>query len=308
MQQVYFSTNSEDDVQLLGFPKDGAWVHIQAPSNRELSDLCAEFDLDQDMVLDGVDPNEAPRLDSWNKDQYIYMRYCLPEISLSTTATILLILKPKLIITICAENQGFVESFTSSKRELATNQKSKMVLQILDEIVAGYRSRINAITKQTWKLRKELNKAHIENKDFVNIIDVEEDLNDFLEALEPMGSVLNTLMAGKTMTLYEEDSDLIEDLALSISELITLAESRLKTLTNIREAYATISANNLNKVFKLMTSITILMSIFTIITGIYSMNIALPGAHTSSIFWIIIGLAAVLIGGLALTFKRKRWL
>ena len=181
------------------------------------------------------------------------------------------------------------------------------MLQILNQINAGYKSRINSVAKRMWSVRSQLNKAHIDNKDFIHFIDMEEDLNDFLSALEPMNTQLNYLLTGKYIKLYEDDKDLIEDVELGSHELISLANSQLKTIRNIREAYSTITANNLNKVFKLMTSITILMGIFTLITGIYSMNIALPAAHNPNAFWIIIGITTTLITVVSLMFKKKRW-
>jgi magnesium transporter len=57
-----------------------------------------------------------------------------------------------------------------------------------------------------------------------------------------------------------------------------------------------------------MTSITILMSIFTIITGIYSMNISLPLAHNPNVFWVILISAATLIIIVGALFKKKKWL
>jgi magnesium transporter len=136
---------------------------------------------------------------------------------------------------------------------------------------------------------------------------MEEDLNDFLSTLEPVSTQLSYILTGKFIKLFEDDKDLMEDVLLGNKELISLAESQLKTIRNIREAYSTITANNLNKVFKLMTSITILMGIFTLITGIYSMNIALPEAHNQNAFWIILGITGFFIGFVAYLFKKNRW-
>ena len=68
-------------------------------------------------------------------------------------------------------------------------------------------------------------------------------------------------LSDKTTDRPEEDEDLIEDLSLSASELIELTKSRLKTIQNMRDAYSTIATNELNKVFKRLTSIAIFMAI-----------------------------------------------
>jgi magnesium transporter len=181
-------------------------------------------------------------------------------------------------------------------------------LEILQAINGGFKRRINTASRRIWETRSHLDRDQITNKDFIGFIDIEEDLNDFLLVLEPMSSVLHALLNGRFMRLYEEDKDLIEDLTLGNQELTQLAQSRLTTLRNIREAYSTISANNLNKIFKLMTSITILMSIFSTITGIYSMNVYVPYQNRRAAAWIIIGVTLGLIGIAAYFFKKKRWL
>jgi magnesium transporter len=308
MQRIFFSKGTSDVVEELEAIKDGCWLHVEDPSETEIIALADSYGLDIDMIKDGIDVNESPRFDKWNDNLYIYTRFCLPESQSLTTAPMVIIVTEQLVISVCLHSFSGVNNFVKGTRQLATRKRAQLVLQILDEINSGYKTRINSISKRMWAMRAGLNKAHIANSDFVNLIDLEEDLNDFLEALEPMRGVLASLMTGRLIRVYEDDKDLIEDISLATGELITLAESRLRTITNIREAYSTIMANNLNKVFKLMTSITILMSIFTIITGIYSMNISLPGAHNSSVFWVILGVSGVIISGLAIMFRRKKWL
>jgi magnesium transporter len=193
------------------------------------------------------------------------------------------------------------------KENVITSKRAQLLLQILNEINNGYKNRINNVAKRMWAIRSKLNKAHIDNRDFITFIDIEEDLNDFLLALQPMNTQLNHLLTGKFMRLYEDDKDLIEDLELGSHELISLATSQLKTIRNIRDAYSTIATNNLNKVFRLMTVITILVGFSTLMTGIYGMNVELPLAHTPHAFWAVLCIIAVLISGIAYFFKRQRW-
>jgi magnesium transporter len=183
-----------------------------------------------------------------------------------------------------------------------------MVLQILEEMNKGYRRHLNVVTKNILSTRARLQHATISNDDILNFIDVEEDLNEFLAALQPYGILLHSLLNGKYMKLHEEDEDLIEDLQLSASELVELTKSRLKTIQNIREAYNTIATNNLNKVFKRLTSIAIFLSIPTIVGGFYGMNIALPYDHHQYAFYIVSGITVTLMLSFIAFFYKKKWL
>lgn len=307
MIRIFHSTNRSSNISMLDQAVDGAWVHIDAPSPEELEAVAQEFKIDVALLLDGIDPNESPRIERDGDAVFIYTRYSLPEQEKLTTSPLLIIYGHGVVITICRQPFTHLDLLTSVEGAVITSKRAQLILQILSEVNAGYKRRINQASRRIWQIRTQLDKSHIANEDFISFIDIEEDLNDFLLVLEPMDTVLTTLLNGKFMRLYEEDKDLIEDLLLGNKELTQLASSRLATLRNIREAYSTITANNLNKVFKLMTSITILMGIFTLITGIYSMNISLPEAHNPNAFWIILGITSIFIGSAAVFFKKNRW-
>lgn len=305
MIRIYFS-NRNAKMSELKEPRNGCLVYVENPTENELTTLANGHGLDIDLLRDGLDQNEAPRIDTWAERTYIFTRFVLSESEKQTTSPVLIIYGLSMVYVVSREPFAELQKIIR-KTGITTTKRTQVMLQILNQINAGYKSRINSVAKRMWSVRSQLNKAHIDNKDFIHFIDMEEDLNDFLSALEPMNTQLNYLLTGKYIKLYEDDKDLIEDVELGSHELISLANSQLKTIRNIREAYSTITANNLNKVFKLMTSITILMGIFTLITGIYSMNIALPAAHNPNAFWIIIGITTTLITVVSLMFKKKRW-
>ena len=269
--------------------------------------LAKQYSLELDLLVDGIDPNEAPRIEKDGTSVFIYTRYCLPEAEKMTTAPLLIVHAKGVTITICRQPFTHLEQIIGGQISIVTSKRAQLTLELLQTINSGYKRRIYNAGRRILQSRSRLDREQITNKDFISFIDIEEDLNDFLLVLEPMSEVLSALLSGKFMKLYEEDRDLIEDLSLGNQELTRLAQSRLSTLRNIREAYSTIMANSLNKVFKLMTSITILMGIFTLITGIYSMNIALPAAHNPNAFWIILGITGAAIGAVGYYFKKNNW-
>jgi magnesium transporter len=120
--------------------------------------------------------------------------------------------------------------------------------------------------------------------------------------------VLSKLETGRYLKLYEDDKDLIEDIKLSTTELIELSKTRVKTAINIRQAYDVIATNNLNKIFKRLTSIAIFLAVPTIISGIFGMNVELPFQHAQYAFWFVIALITVVILMMVNYFQRRNWL
>lgn len=305
MIKTYYS-NNRTGLAEIDKPKNGCLVYVEHPTHEELELLEKEHNLDVDLLKDGLDPNEAPRLEMWEGRTYIYTRYVLAENQQQTTSPVLIIFGLNMLYVVSRQAFPGIEAFLQ-KENVITSKRAQLLLQILNEINNGYKNRINNVAKRMWAIRSKLNRAHIDNSDFITFIDIEEDLNDFLLALQPMNTQLNHLLTGKFMRLYEDDKDLIEDLELGSHELISLATSQLKTIRNIRDAYSTIATNNLNKVFRLMTVITILVGFSTLMTGIYGMNVELPLANTPHAFWVVLSIIAVLISAIAYFFKRQRW-
>ncbi len=307
MQTNYHRTIREESLESLNVAKRGSWINVSAPDKDELIALEKKYDLDADLLDDGIDLYEAPRLEREGKDLYIYVRYSRPHGEHTSTHPLLIVITPDNIITISRTNAEPLENLVS-RGNVVTTQKVKLVLEILEEVNHGYRTHLNTVTKRILSTRNKLSKTIIRNSDVLNFIDIEEDLNEFLAALQPYGIVLQALRGGKYIKVHEYDEDLIEDLQLSSSELIELTKSRLKTIQNIREAYTAIATNSLNQIFKRLTSIAIFMSIPTIIGGFYGMNLALPFAENPNAFWIVSGITIGIMFSFILYFKNKKWL
>jgi len=307
MQTVYYRNIRSNILEEIESAKKGSWLRVIDPSREELENLEKQFNLDSDLLADGIDLYEVPRIEQDEGNLYIYVRFCRPEGEHTSTHPLLIVVTPDLLITVSRIESEPVSKLVASG-DVTTTQKIKTVLQLLTEMNRGYRRHLNAVTKNILGTRKRLQKTIVNNKDILDFIDIEEDLNEFLAALQPYGIVLQALLNGKYTRLHEEDKDLIEDLQLSASELSELTKSRLKTIQNMREAYNTIATNNLNKVFKRLTSIAIFMSIPTIIGGLYGMNVSLPLENHPNAFWIIIGFTFAVTGLFVAFFRRKKWL
>ena len=79
-------------------------------------------------------------------------------------------------------------------------------------------------------------------------------------------------------------------------------------MVNIRESYSTIVTNNLNRIIRLLTALTVIIAIPTMVFSFFGMNVALPGAEAAGAsFWILSGTGLVAVLLLA-TFIKNRWL
>src|SRR5690606_31746301 len=130
--------------------------------------------------------------------------------------------------------------------------------------------------------------------------------NDYLDALIPTNTALEKLLGGKLLRLYEDDRDLVEDLSIDLEQLIARCQSLLRTITNVRDSYRAVMDTRLNETIRLLTVITLALTIPTMLAGLYGMNVDLPGGHAPWIFWLIVAISIISAMSLSYYFLKKR--
>ena len=112
-------------------------------------------------------------------------------------------------------------------------------------------------------------------------------------------------MRGKIIKLYEEDEDILEDAIIENKQAIEMAKIYNDILNGTMDAYASIISNNLNRVMKTLTSITIILAIPTMIASYWGMNVPVPMANNPFGFVIIIIFSIILALFTTLWLNKK---
>jgi magnesium transporter len=287
--------------------KVGSWVHVENPTPDDFAILESTLNIDGGHLVDAIDPYEVPRVEVDNGIVYIFTRIPFEDGGQIRTAPVLLGVGDTFVFTISEKKMDFFDRFIEGRIDFNTTQKVRFLLCILAEVDGAYAKFITRINKEVRRLSARLS-GTIENRDIILFVNFETILNDLLDALVPTNGALSKLLSGKFLSLREEDKELAEDVYLSNGQLVELCRSNLRAIMNIRTAYSTIMTNNLNRVIKLLTALTIIFMLPNIIVGAYGMNIPLPFQDSPHAFWIISLMGAVLTIGALWLFKRKELL
>jgi magnesium transporter len=308
MISYYHSTARARALAKLDEPKAGSWCHAVEPSKKELDKLAVDFNLDRDLLEDAVDIYEAPRIEVDSGNTYIFTRYCYPEGQEIATEPLLIIYTSNNIITVKRTHSSVLDQLINGNLAILTTQKTKLFLHMLEQINHSYSLQLNFIIKKILRSRAQLRRSVVRSGEIIQFVEIEEDLNEYLSALQPQALVLTKLETGRYMKLYDDDKDLIEDIKLNTNELIELAKTRVKTAINIRQAYDAIATNNLNKIFKRLTSIAIFLAVPTIVSGIFGMNVNLPFEHSRYAFLYVLGIITVIVLVMVNYFEKRDYL
>lgn len=306
MIKIYQKTIRDKAAKAIDSFKVGSWIYVEAPTDEEIKSLVEKHKLEESLLKDALDIYEVPRIEFEKQAVYVFTRVPYGEETKISTAPLLIIIGENFVLTLAERSLPFIEQFLNGKIDFSTTQKTKLFLQIFSQIVSAYNNSLNTISRRVRSLGIHL--EEITNKDIAQLVGFEGILNDFLSSLVPTNTILTNLLSGRFIKLYEEDRELVEDLSLGIGQLTESCKSNLKTMVNIREAYSTIVTNNLNRIIRLLTALTVIIAIPTMVFSFFGMNVALPGAHVpEAAFWILsgTGLVAILLLGV---FIKNRWL
>jgi magnesium transporter len=202
-----------------------------------------------------------------------------------------------------------LDTVFDTKKELTTNNSKHFLLPLLNQCVQSYGMHLATIGRQIRTARNTLRDEKFSNRHFVKFVELEDILNDFLSELVPINNILMHLLAGrKNIKFSEDDKDILQDLQLETAQLIDESKGYLKTIVNIREAYSNIMTNNLNRQIKILTTLTIVLTIPTIVGSLFGMNVKVPFADNPFGFLIILISASLFSFGIFLYLKHKDWL
>ncbi len=306
MITIYHKTSKEKKPQIIQEFKNGSWIHVENPTDEELQHLAETHSLELGSLKDATDFYEVPRIEIEKDVTYVFARYPMGEAATIITAPVLIAIGRGFLLTISQKPLPMLEKFISGDIDFSTNQETKLLIQLFFQVNAAYTSFINRISRRIRSTSIQLD--IINNRDIMRFVRFESILNDFMSALVPTSAMLQNLLSRRFLNLREEDEDLVEDLFLNIGQLIDICKSNLKSIVNIRESHSTIMTNNLNRVMKLLTSITIILTVNTMIASLYGMNVSLPFQTSPHAFSSIIGLTIGISIVLLLIFTKNRWL
>lgn len=262
----------------------GCWINCVEPKEDEVNYLIDNFSIEPDFLRASLDREESSHIDHEDNTTLIIIDTPVVEKNdrnlTYLTTPLSIMITPDNVITISIEDNPIISEFSEGIfRNVHTNLKTHFVLHIMLRIATKYLQYLNQIDRISSHVEKELRKS-MKNQELIQLLEIEKSLVYFSAALKANNATLERIMRGRYIKLYEEDQDLLEDVLIEIKQAIEMTGIHMNILSGTMDAFGSIISNNLNIVMKVLASITLILSIPTIISGLYGMNVGnLPFAQ-----------------------------
>ena len=294
---------------------DGVWVQMVNPTIAEGQLISDELDIDIEDVLAALDEEESSRIEL--QDGYTLILVDIPttetrhEKDTYTTIPLGIILTYDIIITVCTEDTPVLQAFINNRvKEFSTKKKLRFVYQILYRISVLYQSDLRIIDKKRTEIEERVGND-TEEEDLIALHELESTLVYFATSLRANGNVLDRLTRYKRLEQYPEDKELLGDVIVENKQAIEMTSIYRDIINGTRELMSSVIDNRLNNVMKYLTSITLVMAIPTVISGLYGMNVVPGGMPFAESIWgfgIICVITLIVCALTMLILKKKKML
>ena len=268
---------------------EGVWVCMTAPTQEEVREVAATLDIEPADLQAALDPEESARIAL--EDGYTVILVDIPVKpagqgeGIYTTVPLGILLTQDLIITVCSVETAVLGDFAACRvRGFSTRKKMRFVYQILYRAATLYQQELRLIDRRRQSIEKNLT-GTLRDSDLMELHGLESSLVYFATSLRANLTVLDRLTRYKRLEQYPDDRELLDDVIVEIRQAIEMTGIYRDDIQGTRELFSSILDNRLNNAMKYLTSITLIMAVPTVISGLYGMNVNLDGMPFANSFW-----------------------
>ena len=296
--------------------EDGSWVCLTQPTPEEIRQVAGTLDIEPADLQAALDPEESARVSL--EDGYTVIIVDIPVPvpdkgeGVYTTIPLGILLTQTTVTTVCAVDTPVLADFTAMRvRDFSTKKKMRFVYQILYRAATMYQLELRLIDRRRQEIEKNLAGSSTQDSDLIELHALESTLVYFATSLRANGTVLDRLTRYKRLEQYPDDRELLDDVIVEIRQAIEMTGIYRDDIKGTRELFSAVLDNRLNNAMKYLTSITLLMAVPTVVSGLYGMNVSsegMPFASSDAGFGIVLGLTLIVCAVTAWFLHKKHML
>lgn len=182
-----------------------------------------------------------------------------------------------------------------------------LVYTLLDAIVDDYFPLIDQVAEEAEELEDAIFAAPSEET-IQEIFELKKELLRLRQVFAPERDVVNVLLRRELPVFKSRDVAYLQDIYDHLVRLTDGLDTYRDLVSTALDSYLSIQSNNMNQIMKTLTIGSILLMSASLIAGIYGMNfVYMPELSRRWGYPFVLGLMAIVTGGLAVYFKRKDW-
>jgi magnesium transporter len=189
-----------------------------------------------------------------------------------TTAPMAVLIRDDVLITVNYFENEVLDDFISwsQRRHLNSCKGYDLLLSLMLSTSVWYLKYLKQMNTMMSAAEERLEQK-MDNDELMRTMGLSKCLIYFITSLKGNMTVLARLK--KRLRTLPHDEDLFEDVEIETQQTLDTASIYNDILERQQETYSSVIGNNLNRIMKTLTVVTILLMIPTVIAGFYGMNV-----------------------------------
>ena len=308
MLKVYKTNTTDKNIKKIKRISTDCWIDLTSPTTDEIDKVVEKTQIDKELIMKMLDTEELPRIEQSGNATLVVIDtpYLENQYEYTTYPLGIIITDNNYVITISTKKVSILDDFKQDKvKNFRTAKKTRFLIQIILKTASSYLRVLKKVNDGIAQ-KEQVLKKQTQNKDLVDMLEIEKTLVYFITSLKANDLVLEKLSKGNILPMYEGDLDLLEDAVIETKQAIEMSGIYKDILTSITNTYTTIVSNNLNIAMKFLAAATIVLSIPTMIASYLGMNIPLGSISDNPNALIIVLILSISLAFLIAFILKKK--
>ena len=286
------------------------WINIVDPDGRTLAELETLFGFHPLALEDSSKIDLPPKVETYDDVAFIVARTIVWAEEIETDQLSLFV-GPRFIVTVHDKAFPQLEDVRIRLRKknprLIKAGADFLAYTILDVVVDSYFPHLDRFQDLLDRLEDEI-VAKPNATAISKIHDIRVDLTLIRNALRPQRDMYGTLSRLEVPTFKRETRNYLRDVQDHMIRVLDTLDTYREVSTSLLEVGATLQANQMNQVIKVLTVLFTITIPLTIVTSAFGMNVGFPGFNQPE--GLYLALALMFVPTIVLTYWMwaKGWL
>ena len=280
---------------VVNFGNSCSWININSDLISEYSSIYETYEIDSEMLEYALDEHERAHIEYDRRKETLIVIYNVIKQSLSSsqyeTIPMTFIVRRNQIITITNHhNEYIVQAMKEELEERPDISLFTFLFSSLFMITEYYFPKIEKLKKEQGLLSQML-RQKTTKKNLFALSDLEIGSVYLVSATKQNAIVLEQLKTQSVFKVLDDvEKEELEDSLIEAKQLVEMTSINLQILHQLSGTYNNVLNNNLNDTMKLLTVISILLTVPDIVTGFFGMNVQIPFTEHSHGWGIVLGI------------------
>lgn len=286
-------------------------------SETDLLELQQQYGFHELDIEDCLSLHERPKVEEY--DEYLFLVFHIPYMSRRTGRILKeelnIFLGQNFVVTLHDGNLPLLDTLRKQLEDSEDKKKEYMehgtgffLYELMRSFFEGVFPLVDSISRDLRAIEDRLFESEEQINLLREVLALKRNIITLRSILLPQRTLIATLEHKNKKFVSEELALYFDDILDAIERQWSLLDTAKELSEALQDTHESWLSHRTNAVVKVLTIFSVTMLPLTFITGLYGMNVPLPYQNDPHVFWSIIIVMILLLGGMVGYFARKHWL